>query len=79
MEPFLLIAFGITVISFISIALTEPPPTTSPELNAEPTQAELPTEDVAKPRDPSKELEDIASEEAAEEGLVEEEALVSMA
>ncbi len=79
MEPFLLIAIGITVISFISIALTEPPPTTFSELNPEPAQAELPTEDDAKPRDPSNELEGIASVEKVEEELVEEEALVSMA
>ena len=67
MEPFLLIAIGITVISFISIALTEPPPTPLPELNPEqPAQAELPSEDDAKPREPSNELEGITVEEEAE-------------
>ena len=78
MELFLLIAIGITAISFISIALTKPSPVALQELKTEPTQAEFITQDEAMPRDSSTDLQGISSEEEELE-IVEENALAQMA
>ena len=78
MELFLLIAIGITVISFISIVLTKPSPTFTEELIPEPSQAELIIENGAQPRDPSAEEEGILSEIEGQE-LVEQESLATIA
>jgi len=74
MELFLLIAIGITVISFISIVLTEPNPSSSEELIPEPAQAELISEEEAKAREISTQkeglLSDTEEQEVAEEQLL---------
>ena len=74
MELFLLIAIGITAISFISIVLTEPSPSSSEELIPEPAQAELLSEEEAKAREISTQKEgefsDIEEQEVTEEQLL---------
>lgn len=62
MELFLLIAIGITVISFISIVLTNPSSIISPELLNEPGTDELLTENEAESPDTSTELEELPSQ-----------------
>ena len=77
MELFLLIAIGLTVISFISIALTKPSPASIQELVAEPSTAEVNIEENAEARDPSTALENIDSEIAEQE--LDEGVLIPMA
>ncbi len=67
MELFLFIAIGLTVISFISIALTKPSPVPIQELVPEPSTAELNIEENAEARDSSTPLENIDSEVAEQE------------
>ena len=76
MELFLLIAIGITVISFISIVLTRPSPVNS-ELVPEPAQAELTADSEAQPRDAEPGQNSISS--TTEEVLVEEEIMATLA
>ena len=76
MELFLLIAIGITVISFISIVLTKPTPVNS-ELVPEPAQAELIADNEAQPRDAEPDQNNISS--TTEDVLVEEEIVATMA
>ena len=77
MELFLLIAIGITVISFISIALTKPSPASMQELIPEPAEANLNMEENAAARDPSTNLENIDLE--VDEQQVNEEILMPLA
>jgi hypothetical protein len=77
MELFLLIAIGITIISFISIALTQPSPTITEELIPEPAQAELISEEEAQARI-LKIKKEGASLEAEEQELLEEEIPATM-
>ncbi len=81
MELFLLIALGITVISFISIVLTKPTPAKQQKLLPEPAQAEFVVIDEAKPRHSSNDQEDIIVENLEVEALelTEEEVLVPIA
>ena len=76
MELFLLIAIGIAVISFISIALTKPSPVIA-EPVPEPAQAELSTDEEAQSRELLPNQKSISS--TAEEALAEEEVMASMA
>ena len=74
MELFLLIAIGITIISFISILLTKPSQASLQELITEPTQVEFIMENDANPSDSSIEQNDndlaIEAEELAEEKVI---------
>ncbi len=74
MELFLLIAIGITIISFISIVLTKPSQASLQELIPEPTQVEFIMENDANPSDSSIEQNDndlaIEAEELAEEKVI---------
>ena len=77
MELFLLIAIGITVISFISIVLTKPSPASKQELIPEPAEAMLNMEENAAALDPSTDLENIDLE--VEEQQLNEEILLPLA
>ena len=78
MELFLLIAIGITAISFISIVLTEPSPNSSEEIITEPTQAELISEEEAQARETSTQKEGTFSD-AEEQEVAEEQLLATIA
>ena len=77
MELFLLIAIGITIISFISIALTRPLPAPQQTIITEPAQEELLDEEEAKSRESSNNPEEIT--EDGESSELEEELLAQIA